>query len=70
MVTNKIISLSENVSRIQNILVCFSSTLEHRLNKWSTIHPNRIEAQMKCLKAAVIISVGSILNHCLIKMDN
>ena len=49
--TNKIISLSENVSRMQNILVCFSSTLEHRLNKWSTIHPNRIDAQMKCLKA-------------------
>lgn len=47
--TNKIISLSENASRMQNILVCFSSTLEHRLNKWSTIHPNRIDVQ--CLKA-------------------
>ena len=47
--TNKIISFSENASRMHNILVCFSSTLEHRLNKWSTIHPNRIDVQ--CLKA-------------------
>ena len=45
------LSLSENVSRMQNILVWSSLTLKQRLNNWSTIHPNRIETQMKCLKA-------------------